>query len=51
MYGSIQEHLQSEIHDIKEAGLYKEERIITSAQEAVIKIDTGEEASELAKTT
>ncbi len=43
MYGSIQEHLQSEIHDIKEAGLYKEERIITSAQEAVIKIDTGEE--------
>ncbi len=43
MYGSIQEHLQSEINDIKEAGLYKEERIITSAQEAVIKINTGEE--------
>ncbi len=43
MYGSIQEHLQSEIQDIKQAGLYKEERIITSAQEAVIKINTGEE--------
>ena len=43
MYGSIQEHLQSEIKDIKQAGLYKEERIITSAQEAVIKINTGEE--------
>ena len=43
MYGSIKEHLQQEIHGIKEAGLYKEERIITSPQEAEIKISTGEE--------
>lgn len=43
MYGSIQEHLQKEIREIKEAGLFKEERIISSAQEAVIKISTGEE--------
>ena len=43
MYGSIQQHLQKEIEGIKDAGLYKEERIITSPQEAVIKISTGEE--------
>ncbi len=43
MYGSIKEHLQKELASIKEAGLYKEERIITSTQDAVIKISTGEE--------
>lgn len=43
MYGSIKEHLQTELAAIKEAGLYKEERIITSPQDAVIKISTGEE--------
>ena len=43
MYGKIKEHLQSELQDIKEAGLYKSERIITSSQDAVIKISTGEE--------
>ncbi|OSY88720.1 2-amino-3-ketobutyrate CoA ligase [Tenacibaculum holothuriorum] len=43
MYGSIKEHLQKEIQDIKDAGLYKTERIITSSQDAVIKISTGEE--------
>jgi len=43
MYGKIQEHLQNEIASIKEAGLYKKERIITSPQDAVIKISTGEE--------
>jgi glycine C-acetyltransferase len=43
MYGKIKEHLQQEIQEIKEAGLYKTERIITSAQDAVIKISTGEE--------
>ena len=34
---------QKEIQDIKDAGLYKSERIITSSQDAVIKISTGEE--------
>lgn len=43
MYGAIKEHLQKEIEDIKDAGLYKRERIITSPQDAVIKISTGEE--------
>lgn len=43
MYGKIKEHLQNELHQIKEDGLYKEERIITSPQDAVIKISTGEE--------
>lgn len=43
MYGKIQEHLQKELSQIKEDGLYKKERIITSPQDAVIKISTGEE--------
>lgn len=43
MYGKIKQHLQSELNQIKEDGLYKSERIITSAQDAVIKISTGEE--------
>ncbi|MCM4154926.1 glycine C-acetyltransferase [Gramella sp. AN32] len=43
MYGKIREHLANEIEEIKEAGLYKKERIITSPQDAVIKISTGEE--------
>ncbi|OAB80310.1 glycine C-acetyltransferase [Cochleicola gelatinilyticus] len=43
MYGKIKEHLQKEIQEIKDNGLYKRERIITSPQDAVIKISTGEE--------
>lgn len=43
MYGNIQDFLQQELNDIKEAGLYKSERIITSSQDAVIKISTGQE--------
>lgn len=43
MYGKIKEHLQQEIQEIKDAGLYKSERIITSSQDAVIQISTGEE--------
>ncbi|MEX0987744.1 MAG: glycine C-acetyltransferase [Bacteroidales bacterium] len=43
MYGKIKEHLQSEINEIREAGLYKNERIITSPQDAEITISTGEE--------
>jgi glycine C-acetyltransferase len=42
MYGSIKEHLQTEIENIKEAGLFKEERIITSPQDAEITLSTGE---------
>ncbi len=43
MYGKIREHLQNELSAIRDAGLYKSERIITSAQEAVIRLDTGQE--------
>ena len=43
MYGKIKEHLQEELQEIKDNGLYKKERIITSPQDAVIKINTGEE--------
>ena len=43
MYGSIQQHLQTEIKEIKDNGLYKKERIITSPQGAAIKINTGQE--------
>ena len=43
MYGKLQEHLQKELAEIKEAGLYKNERIITSPQKADISISTGEQ--------
>lgn len=43
MYGDLKAHLQSELQQIEEAGLFKKERIITSAQEAVIHISTGEQ--------
>ena len=42
MYGKIQQHLQTELQDIKDNGLYKEERIITSSQGAEITLNTGE---------
>ncbi len=43
MYGGIKDNLEKELQEIREAGLYKTERIITSSQDAVIKISTGEE--------
>ncbi|VEJ19804.1 glycine C-acetyltransferase [Capnocytophaga canimorsus] len=43
MYGKIKEHLQAELKNIEEAGLYKKERIITSKQGAEIKIASGQE--------
>jgi len=42
MYGTIKDQLQKEIQEIKDNGLYKEERIITSAQGAEISLNTGE---------
>lgn len=41
MYGNIKNHLQEEIESIKQAGLFKEERIITSPQGAEITLNTG----------
>jgi glycine C-acetyltransferase len=43
MYSSIKQHLEKELLEIKEAGLYKSERIITTSQDAIIKISSGEE--------
>jgi len=43
MYGKIKDTLKNEIQDLKDAGLFKLERIITSSQDATIKISTGEE--------
>jgi len=43
MYGEIKEYLQNELESIRDAGLYKNERIITSAQGAEISISTGEQ--------
>lgn len=43
MYGAIKTYLENELQAIREAGLFKEERIITSPQGPVIKISTGQE--------
>ena len=42
MYGKIKQHLENELAEIKEAGLFKKERIITSPQSANIQLNTGE---------
>lgn len=42
MYTSIKQHLEQELDAIKAQGLYKEERIIVSAQGAEITLDTGQ---------
>ncbi|GGK14438.1 2-amino-3-ketobutyrate coenzyme A ligase [Yeosuana aromativorans] len=42
MYSKLKQHLQQELQEIKDNGLYKTERIITSAQGAEITLNTGE---------
>jgi glycine C-acetyltransferase len=42
MYSNLKQHLQQELQDIKDNGLFKKERIITSAQGAEITLSTGE---------
>ncbi len=44
MYGKFQNHLQEELNSIKEAGLYKNEREICSAQGAEITLKDGSKA-------
>jgi glycine C-acetyltransferase len=41
MYGKIKNHLQNQLTEIEQAGLYKRERIITSPQDAEITLNTG----------
>ncbi|MBN2524322.1 MAG: glycine C-acetyltransferase [Bacteroidales bacterium] len=43
MYGKIKTHLNTELQKIKDAGLYKTERIISSPQDAIIKTEDGKE--------
>jgi glycine C-acetyltransferase len=43
MYGAIKEQLQQELNSIREAGLYKSERIIVSPQSSVIAVRDGRE--------
>ncbi|MBS9768718.1 MAG: glycine C-acetyltransferase [Flavobacteriaceae bacterium] len=43
MYGDFKNYLEKELQEIKDAGLYKKERIITTPQGAPIKVNTGEE--------
>ncbi len=42
MYGKFKDYLSTELEAIKESGLYKQERLITTPQGAEIKISTGE---------
>lgn len=41
MYGKIRDNLQRELQSMREAGLYKEERVITTAQGAEIEVEGG----------
>jgi glycine C-acetyltransferase len=43
MYGKVKEWAQAELKGIRDAGLSKDERIITTPQSASIKVTTGEE--------
>ena len=43
MYGKFQKQLKDELQVIKEAGLFKKERIIVNPQAAVIKVSTGDD--------
>ncbi len=41
MYEKLKEHLQTQLKEIDDAGLFKKERIITSPQQAEITLDSG----------
>lgn len=43
MIGKLEKQLQEELAAIKEAGLYKEERVIVSPQGAEVKLDSGDD--------
>lgn len=42
MYTKFREHLKKELSEINNAGLYKDERIIVSPQDAEVTLDTGQ---------
>ncbi len=41
MYGKLKAHLEQELIDIENSGLFKKERVITSPQDAEITLDSG----------
>ena len=43
MYGKLQDFLKQELSAIEDAGLFKKERIITSPQDAVITVSSGQQ--------
>jgi glycine C-acetyltransferase len=43
MYGTFQQHLQAQLNEIEENGLFKKERVITTPQGAVVKVQDGKE--------
>jgi len=43
MYGAVKQQLQTTLGEIKDAGLFKDERIIISQQSAEIKVQSGQE--------
>ncbi len=43
MFNTVEPALEKELHDIREAGLYKEERVIITPQGASIRTDQGKE--------
>jgi len=42
MYGQIQQHLAEQLNDIRQAGLHKSERVITTPQDAHIRVGDGQ---------
>ncbi len=43
MYGSFQQHLASTLDSIRDAGLFKSERLIASPQGGRVRLDDGRE--------
>jgi glycine C-acetyltransferase len=43
MYGAVKDYLNQELEEIREAGLYKKERVIVGPQDAAIKLADGSE--------
>ena len=43
MYAPLQEKLKAELESIRDAGLYKNERVIVSSQQASIRVSSGQE--------
>lgn len=42
MYGPIKQHLAAELEKIREAGLFKEERVMETPQSSMVRVTTGE---------